>query len=793
MKKQLKLFAMLLIIALSTLAFAGKTLFPAVNAIYVEGPIMQNTVWTLVDSPFVLSKDVIVYPNVTLTIEPEVEVKFGGNFSLIVEGRLVAKGTKDKMIRFTSNRYEPEAGDWWAIKFNGTHSSSLIYCSIEYGTNGITVENGTLNIQNSLVSLNSENGIMITNGYVEVKNNEIVNNTMSGIYIAGGNQVTVRNNSIMSNGDGITLTGNLTSEINIYQNKIWSNRQSGILLEASAYDKTDIRNNTLSANSYGFYVSSNASTYITRNYISNNTVGIFYDKGSHTVNYTDIYNNQMGMDVAFNATVNAEYNYWGHESGPYHESLNPAGKGNPVGGDGVNLDFIFFLTASIDYNNTFPTAILWTDKTLVALNQNVTFIGTDSYDDGRVDQYFFDFGDGTNSSWTTLSLFTHNYSSTGTYNAKLTVMDDFGNESDGSVVVINVQNLAPLEASISLSNYSVSCNEQVSVTVYVSDGISAVENATVALFSVKGGSFTPLSGLTNSTGYFTATFTAPNVTEVTNVRIIARASKAGYADGSDYKYLKVLPSLTVQVTTEPATIKSEETATVTIRVTFGVEKPVADALLILAFDHGNLSATIGVTDVNGSATFIFTAPQTLSQVNVTIMATAIKMGYAEGHGQGTIIVEPKILVVEVIADPAVIVSEAVSTITVHVTSDSAPISDVTITVSSDSGGNFSATTETTDSKGNARFVFTAPQTTERPRNITITATATKGGYADGENQLEITVNPRTFNIQVEVSPTTVKSEETATVSIHVTCKEDATPVTGATVTILSTNGNFSVM
>jgi len=788
MKKELKLFVILLTIAFSTFTFAGKTLFPIVHATYVEGSITQDTVWTLVDSPFVVSKNVTVYPNVTLTIEPEVKVRFGGNFSMIVEGRLVAKGTNDRVITFTSNSYEPEAGDWGTINFTGTQSSLLAHCVIEYGKNGIMIENGALNIQKSLVKLNSENGIMITNGYVEVKDNQIVNNTMSGIYIAGGNQVNVQNNNITSNGDGVTVTGNSTKEITIHQNEILLNEQSGILLEANALDNTVILNNALSENSYGFYVSTNTSTYITRNYISNNTVGIFYEIGNdHKAYFNNIYDNSLGMNVSSCAVVNATYNYWGDKSGPYHKSLNPRGMGNAVGGDGVNLDFIFFLTASIDHENKLPTAILWTDKTLVAPNQNITFVGTDSYDDGNVDQYFFDFGDGTDSSWTTLSLFNHNYSSTGTYNAKLTVMDDFGVQSESAEVTINVQNLEPLEASIALSNNTVCCNEQISVTVYVSDGIGTAENATVTLFSVKGGSFTILSDLTNSSGRFTATFTAPNVTETTDVRIIARASKTGYAHGSNYAYLKVLPPLTVQVTAEPATIRSEETATVDVHVTVGFEQPVADALLLLAFDHGNLSATIGVTDVNGSATFIFSAPQTLSQINATITTTAIKMGFTEGYGQETIIVEPKILVVEVTADPTIVISKAVSTVNAHVTFDAVPVSNATVTVSSDSGGDFSATTKTTDSDGNVTFIFTAPQTTAM-LDATINVTAAKSEYVNGEGYTAITIVPKVLSVQATAEPSITVSEGKMNVTVHVTYA--MAPFPDANVTIKSENGGY---
>jgi len=789
MKKELKLFAILLTITFSTFTLADKTLFPIVKATYVEGSITQDTVWTLVDSPFVVSKNVTVHPNVTLTVEPEVEVRFGGSFSMIVEGRLVARGTKDQVIMFTSNSHEPEAGDWGTIKFTGVQSSLLTYCIIEYGTNGTMIEDGTLNIQESWVRLNSENGIMIKNGYVEVKNNQIVNNTMSGIYIAGGNRVNVQNNNITLNGDGVTVTGNSTKEITIHQNEILLNKQSGILLlEANALDNTVILNNALSQNFYGFYVSTNTSTYITRNYVSNNTVGFFYEIGNdHKTYFNDIYDNNIGMNVSSCAVVDATYNYWGDKTGPYHKSLNPRGMGNPVGGDGVNLDFIFFLTASIDHDNIPPTAILWTDKTLVAPNQNITFVGTDSYDDGHVDQYFFDFGDGTSSSWTTLSIFNHNYSSTGIYNAKLTVMDDFGVQSDSVEVTINVQNLTPLEASVALSDRTVCCNKQISVIVYVSDGIHAVENATVTLFSVRGGSFTLLSDLTNSTGHLTATFTAPNVTETTDVRIIARASKTGYVHGSDYTYLKVLPPLQVQVTAEPATIRSEETATVDIHVTVGFEQPATDALLLLALDHGNLSAATAVTDVNGSATFIFSAPQTLSQINATITATAIKMGFTEGYGQGTIVVEPKVLVVEVTADPTIIVSEATSTVNAHVTFDAAPVSNATVTVSSDIDGNFSTTTKTTDSKGNATFVFTAPQITAM-LNATINVTAAKSEYVNGEGYTAITIVPKVLSVQATAEPAITVSEKKINVTVHVTYAK--APFPDVNVTIRSESGGY---
>ncbi|MDH5793886.1 MAG: hypothetical protein OEZ18_04925, partial [Candidatus Bathyarchaeota archaeon] len=111
MKKQLKMLFILLIMAFSIFNLANRTLFTSVNATYVEGPITQDTIWTLVDSPFVVSKNVTVYSSATLTIEPGVEVRFGENFWLVVNGRVIANGVEDKLIRFTSNKLTPMKGD----------------------------------------------------------------------------------------------------------------------------------------------------------------------------------------------------------------------------------------------------------------------------------------------------------------------------------------------------------------------------------------------------------------------------------------------------------------------------------------------------------------------------------------------------------------------------------------------------------------------------------------------------------------------------------------------------------
>ncbi len=813
MRRNSKLFVILLTVTFSTFNFANRALFQTVNATYVEGPITQDTIWTLVESPFVLSKDIVVYPNVTLTIEPGVKVKFGGEFSLIILGRLYANGT-DKQITFTSNREQPVEGDWIAIKFNGAEKSILIGCLITHAEDGMFIESGIVEIENSTISHCSQNGITVKSGSINVKDctvrlcsgsginatdsavtvkNSVIMENGNGLCVTGNGLIDVQKNIVIGNeGNGLLLTGNETSGVNISQNIISSNN-NGIKIDAISHHGIVIIHNNVSSNlGNGFYISSLASTSITNNSVSYNNVGFFYDQGNHAAHYNDIYGNEMGMDVTLNATVNAEQNYWGDPSGPYHELLNPAGKGDSVGGNGVNLDFIFYLTKPVGYTNAPPTAILLTDKTLISPNGTVMFIATNSVDDGRIDWYNINFGDGSESGWTTVSIFTHKYSFSGIYNARVKVMDDFGAVNTSELVTINVaQGLSPLYVNI--VNMS-SCTtieeiEEVSIIVYVTNERGApIQDATVTMFSVKGGSFTQNSGLTDANGYFATNFTLPDVTQITNVRIIVRASKSGCVDGSDYKYFEVLPFLSVQVTTSPNVILSEETADITIDVKSN-EQPVPNANVTISSDGGTLSTETGTTDSNGILILDFFAPQTTTRRSITITARATKGEYMDGMGQAVITIEPKILTIQIVAEPNVTISEAKLNVTVHVEYATIPIMGANVTVMAEYG-NFSETTGLTDTNGYVKFIFIAPAVNSSS-SINIIALATKDGYAENRSQLEITVNPRTFNIQINAP--SVESEGATTITIYLACKEDATPVAGANVTISSTDGNFPVV
>jgi len=241
------------------------------------------------------------------------------------------------------------------------------------------------------------------------------------------------------------------------------------------------------------------------------------------------------------------------------------------------------------------------------------------------------------------------------------------------------------------------------------------------------------------------------------------------------------------------TINSEDNITILASVTDSFGQSVSGADLTLSVDQGTLSVTYWITDSNGTASFTFAAPQTLSQINATITVVANKTGYATGQSQQVITINPKLLVLGVTVNPPVIISESTSQITVHTTWNTTPIPNATLTASSSIGGNLSSSEQNTDSNGNAIFVFTAPQITAysgAQTNITIDAYET--GYVNAEQQVVITIVPKILVVQITVAPSLLTSATEANVTVHVTSSSDSNQVSEANVTIASENGgNFS--
>ena len=73
------------------------------SEVEVSGVIIEDTTWKSINSPYIVTGNILVNEGVTLTIEPGVVVKFEDHsvadyygYYIKIDGTLVAKGTKEK-------------------------------------------------------------------------------------------------------------------------------------------------------------------------------------------------------------------------------------------------------------------------------------------------------------------------------------------------------------------------------------------------------------------------------------------------------------------------------------------------------------------------------------------------------------------------------------------------------------------------------------------------------------------------------------------------------------------------
>jgi len=245
--------------------------------------------WTKAESPYQVNGNITVAQGTTLEIEPGVMVAFANDAGLTINGQLLAEGTKDDNIVFTT---QVTGGNWGGLTFSaaGENESVVTYTSIKYVSRytygGVYITTGTVTLSNNTISNNNSNyssggGVYIGGGTVTLSNNIISNNTASyyggGVCINGG-IVTLNNNNILNNissnyGGGIYMD---KSTVNMYNNIISGN--SAVSAGAGVYVSNmiaGIRNNVISNNKHAAVKSGyggGISLYNSSSMIINNTI-----------------------------------------------------------------------------------------------------------------------------------------------------------------------------------------------------------------------------------------------------------------------------------------------------------------------------------------------------------------------------------------------------------------------------------------------------------------------------------------------------------------------------------------
>jgi hypothetical protein len=143
-----------------------------------------------------LSESVNVVEGATLTIEPGAKLSFGPEaYVWISHGRLVAKGTAEAPIVFTSASKSPAAGDWAGIGLDAQTLAGTVLDHVvvehagrkgQHGSGAITVVGGNLarriTITNSTIRKNEQVGVHNTgedSGFAKFEGNTLEENPAS--------------------------------------------------------------------------------------------------------------------------------------------------------------------------------------------------------------------------------------------------------------------------------------------------------------------------------------------------------------------------------------------------------------------------------------------------------------------------------------------------------------------------------------------------------------------------------------------------------------------------------------
>lgn len=251
-----------------------------------------DVVWRKQTVPYVLTDDVEIdgANNPKLTINKGTTVLLKSGTSITVAGSeygtLIAQGTADSMIVFSSASPTPQEGDWDYIMFDqGSTNCLLEYCDIKYGGGNSSwgmvdlEDNAVVSIKNSKLSYSKYFAVKTegsTNGFQEFTNNELTKTSGHLMKIKGLHVGTIGDNNTFTTdaNSGILVTGAFSSTITINSDCQWNKQTCPYYIG----DEIIVRNNATLTITHGAVLKFMNDTYLQVGY--SDEYGRLYAEGN---------------------------------------------------------------------------------------------------------------------------------------------------------------------------------------------------------------------------------------------------------------------------------------------------------------------------------------------------------------------------------------------------------------------------------------------------------------------------------------------------------------------------------
>ncbi|PLX80690.1 MAG: hypothetical protein C0616_07295 [Desulfuromonas sp.] len=173
---------------------------------------------------------VVILPGTKIVFEPVDRDGDGiGDSELLVEGALLARGTAEAPILFTSGAAEPKPQDWKYLYFDFAKEAVLEHVVSEYAYSGVQVHFCRATVRDSVFRYNVD-GVRFSTVNIEVAGNRMIHNTHGLRYEERGSVASVHHNDIRNNDIGIFAVTRSKDKATIARNNLVDNRNYSVKL-----------------------------------------------------------------------------------------------------------------------------------------------------------------------------------------------------------------------------------------------------------------------------------------------------------------------------------------------------------------------------------------------------------------------------------------------------------------------------------------------------------------------------------------------------------------------------------